>query len=138
MRKGEGLGEKLSPPPCIFSEQELESPSLYPVEWHDQAAKSCLGFPVWSVVIGRQGSRPLVCASTMFLQSSLQAVTSSQASHSFREGYLPLPQWHLSALANLVPSFPTPFPDKKKYLERSSFAHSPQILKHGHLQTALD
>lgn len=37
----------------------------------------------------------------------------------FREGYLPLPQWHPSALANLVPSFPTPLPDEEKHLERS-------------------
>lgn len=37
----------------------------------------------------------------------------------FREGYLPLPQWHPSALANLVPSFPTPLPNEDKCLERS-------------------
>ena len=115
----EGRGENLSPPPCIASGQELESPSVYSAEWHDHKAKSCLGFPIWSVVTGRQGSRPPVCASTMLLRSSLQGLTSSQASHGFREGYLPLPQWHLSALANLVPSFPTPFPDKEKCLERN-------------------
>lgn len=129
----EGLGENPSPLPCIVLEQELESPSLYPAEWHDHKAKSCLGFPIWLVATGRQGSRPPVCASTWLLWSNFQGPTSSQASHSLREGYLPLPQWHLSALANLVSSLLTSFPDKEKCLERFCslwFVHSPQVLKH--------
>lgn len=54
----EGLGENLSPLPCIVLEEELESPSVYPAEWHDRKAESCLGFLIWLVVTGRQGSRP--------------------------------------------------------------------------------
>lgn len=103
-RSGE-VWEDLSSPPCRASGQEPESADL--AEWHEHKAKSCSGFSIWSVGTGRQGRRPPVCASTTLLPSGLRGLASSQASHSFREGYLPLPQRHLSALANLVPSFPT-------------------------------
>jgi len=113
----EGLGENLSPLPCVVLEQGLERLPVYRAERHDHKAKSCLGLPIWLVATGRQGSRPPVCASTLLLWSNFQGLTSSQASHSFREGYLPPPQRHRSALENLVPSFPAS--DKEKCLEMS-------------------
>lgn len=52
--------------------------------------------------------------------SPVYSDTSSQETQGFREGYLPLPLWHLSALVNLALSAPLPpFPAKEKRLERS-------------------
>lgn len=111
------LGESFSPAPGISSGQEREEPSLCPAEWHGHEGQRCWALPPGAA--GSAGEQRSVCAPPALLWPSWQRPTSSQASHGFREGHLPLPQWHLSALANLVPSFPTPFPETEKCLERS-------------------
>lgn len=97
--------------------QELESPSLYPREWYDHKAKSCLGFPIWLVATGRQGA-DLWCV-LLHLSSSPVSRESHPAKHpkiSERAIYLflngtqvPLQIWSLH--------FPLYFPMKK--LKRS-------------------
>lgn len=118
--------------------QELESPCLYPREWYDHKAKSCLGFPIWLVAIGRQGSRPLVCVSTPLLQSTFQGLTSSQASqNSERAIYLflngtqvPLQIWSLH--------FPLDFPMKKNAWKGVVCSFLVKVLKQDHLETVLN